>query len=67
MDDETEYEMSFMGRASQKSLAFKFPHVDDISDVELKVIVANLPDLQEKGERLPVFPVDFSPYANMLC
>ena len=67
MDDETEYEMSFMRRASQKSLAFKFPHVDDISDVGLKDIVAKLPDPEDKGGKYLVFPVDFSPYANMLC
>ena len=47
MDEETEYEMSFMRRALQKSLAFIFPHVDDISDVGLKDIVAKLPDSQE--------------------
>jgi len=47
VDDKTEYKMSFMWHASQKSLAFKFPHVDDISDVGLKDIVAKLPDTQE--------------------
>jgi len=48
------------------SFTFRFPNLDDMSDIEVKDMVAKLADPLKKGGRYLISPLDFRPYDNAL-